>query len=212
MNTDLSYIAEPLRGLAVPIGGLELDPRNARKHPPRSIETIKASLTGFGQQKPIVLKLDGKTVLAGNGTLVAAQELGWTHIAAVRSGLDGQEATAFGLADNKTAETSEWDFEAVADLLKDLQAEQFDLTTTGWADFEIEPLLAAEWTPAAKEALPDRTEKPEPVNHDKKPTITIAGDEGAIVERAIKAVRASLGDDTTELQALALICGEWLAR
>jgi len=38
----------------VAIADLHEDPANVRMHPPRNLETIKASLLEFGQQKPIV--------------------------------------------------------------------------------------------------------------------------------------------------------------
>lgn len=37
------------------INDLFFDPINARKHPIKNIDTIKGSLTKFGQQKPIVI-------------------------------------------------------------------------------------------------------------------------------------------------------------
>ena len=71
---------------AISIESLSLDPSNVRKHSRRNLDAIKASLRKFGQQKPIVV--DAKCiVLAGNGTLTAAKELGWTEVVA-RSVLD----------------------------------------------------------------------------------------------------------------------------
>jgi len=58
---------------------LSLDPANVRKHDRRNLDAIKASLRKFGQQKPIVVDTKG-IVLAGNGTLTAAKELGWSEI------------------------------------------------------------------------------------------------------------------------------------
>lgn len=37
----------------IPIGQLYIDPANARRHPVRNLDAIKASLVRFGQQKPI---------------------------------------------------------------------------------------------------------------------------------------------------------------
>ena len=63
------------------IASLSPDPANARRHPERNLEQIKASLRRFGQQKPIVVDA-ANVVRAGNGTLAAAKSLGWTTIAA----------------------------------------------------------------------------------------------------------------------------------
>ena len=79
---------------SVKIADIQPDPANVRKHSARNITAIKASLARFGQQKPIVIDGDG-IVRAGNGTLAAAKELGWTEIKAIRTTLTGSEATGF---------------------------------------------------------------------------------------------------------------------
>jgi DNA modification methylase len=106
----------------VPIESLSFDPANVRKHPERNLATIKASLLRFGQQKPIVVDASG-VVRAGNGTLAAAKALGWKEIAIVRSSLTGSDATAYAIADNRTAELAEWDDDALAQTLAALQIE-----------------------------------------------------------------------------------------
>ena len=99
---------------------LHIDPANVRKHSARNIDAIKSSLARFGQQKPIVV--DGKGVVrAGNGTLEAARELGWTKIEAVRSDLVGPEMTAFAIADNRTSELAEWDYGVLGQVLGALE-------------------------------------------------------------------------------------------
>jgi hypothetical protein len=94
---------------AVPVDSLQLDPDNARKHSPRSIETLKGLLRRFGQQKPVVVEPTTRIVRAGNGTLVAARELGWPTIAVHWTQLEGDEARAFALADNRAGELSFFD-------------------------------------------------------------------------------------------------------
>lgn len=97
----------------VEIGELSPDPANVRRHPAENIEAIAASLRRWGQQKPVVV--DGQNVVrAGNGTLLAARELGWTHLDVVRSELTGAEAAAYSIADNRTAELAEWEAEVHA--------------------------------------------------------------------------------------------------
>jgi ParB-like chromosome segregation protein Spo0J len=83
-------------------------------------------LRAFGQQKPIVVDARG-VVIAGNGTLEAAKRLGWEEIAVVRTELDPTQATAFGIADNRTAELAEWDEDVLVSLLDSLDDETRDL-------------------------------------------------------------------------------------
>ena len=103
---------------SLPLTDLHEDPANARRHSARNIDAIKSSLARFGQQKPIVIDANN-VVRAGNGTLAAAKALGWTHLDAVRTDLIGVEATAFAIADNRTAELAEWDTEILAGALGD---------------------------------------------------------------------------------------------
>ena len=126
---------------SIKIASLAADPKNARKHDRRNLDTIKASLVRFGQQKPIVIDGAGQ-VVAGNGTLAVAAELGWDKIEAVRTALIGREAIAFAVADNRTAELAEWDEDILAETLAVLQNDDdIDETATGFSLDEIAELI-----------------------------------------------------------------------
>lgn len=126
---------------SIKIADLVNDPANARKHSERNILAIRASLQRFGQQKPIVVD-SSNVVRAGNGTLEAARTLGWDTIDAVVSDLKGSEATAYAIADNRTAELAEWDDEVLAATLEGLQLEDEEiLAAAGFDDKELAELL-----------------------------------------------------------------------
>jgi ParB-like chromosome segregation protein Spo0J len=125
---------------SLPIDSLHEDPANARVHSKRNIAAIKASLNRFGQQKPIVVDAKG-VVRAGNGTLAAARDLGWTHIQVVRSDLIAAEATAYAIADNRTTDLSKWDDEALSLQLESLRAEGMNLAELGFDPGEVRKLL-----------------------------------------------------------------------
>lgn len=134
-----SYIAEDLRGLAIPIGDLTQDPCNLRLHDERNIESIKGSLRRFGQRKPIVVR-EG-IVRAGNGTLEAARQLGWEYIAvASADDLSPSEATAYAIADNRSAELASWDVNALVKQCQDLG--DIPLSDVGFDESDLELLLA----------------------------------------------------------------------
>jgi DNA modification methylase len=121
---------------------LLLDPENARKHSQKNLDAIKASLTRFGQRKPIVINSKG-VVLAGNGTVEAARHLGWDHIDVAVVPIDWDEATAraYALADNRTAELAEWDESVLAKQLLELMDEDWDIEAIGFElpEPEIQP-------------------------------------------------------------------------
>ena len=125
----------------VAVDDLHLDPANARSHDARNLATIKASLARFGQQKPIVVNGDG-VVIAGNGTLQAARDLGWEKISVVRSSLDGVDATAYAIADNRTSELATWDGGVLASTLAALQNDDsIDELVTGFDGSSIALLV-----------------------------------------------------------------------
>jgi DNA modification methylase len=134
------------------ISALHFDPANARKHGAKNLQAIKGSLAKFGQQKPIVVDAKG-VVIAGNGTLAAAKELGWTEIKIVRTDLVGPEAIAFALADNRAAELAEWDDDILGPALQALREDGFDIASIG---FDI-----AEAMGGGTEGLTDPDDVPE---------------------------------------------------
>lgn len=135
----LEYIAEPLRVLAVPIADLVPDAANARTHDDKNIEAIVQSLNRFGQRIPIVVQRQGMIVRAGNGRLIAAKRMGWTHLAAVVVDESSVDATAYAIADNRTAELAGWNDETLAALLQSLPEEV--LPSTGFGDDDLKELL-----------------------------------------------------------------------
>jgi len=144
----------------VPIESVAVDAANVRLHPSTSLDAIGASLRRFGQQKPIVVDEHG-VVRAGNGTLVAARQLGWSHIEIVRTTLRGIEAAAYSIADNRTTDLSSFDEPALAQLLEQLRAEDGGLDGVGYSPADLDALLD-ELQRAAGEGDRDLDEIPAP--------------------------------------------------
>lgn len=131
-------VAPELQRHLVPLDSLVPDPANARKHPERSLEAIQGSLARFGQQKPVVVDANG-VVIAGNGLLEAAKRLGWKSIAAVRTKLAGVERAAYAIADNRVAEFSQWDEEALRETLATLSPDA--AAAAGYSPDELGAIL-----------------------------------------------------------------------
>lgn len=204
-------ISESLRPLAIPVDNLVLDPDNARRG---DVAAIRRSLNVFGQRKPIVVKRTGTDstgrptgiVIAGNHTLAAALELGWTEIAAVVTDDDAHTAKAYALADNRTGELATWDYEQLAATLTELGDTGVDLTDLGWQQHELEGLLQASWTPP----LPDTDL--ESFTNPKKHLLTVDQDVWPVVERALNLVREQIDDPTlTDSAALAHLCQRYVS-
>lgn len=129
--------------------------------------------------------------------------------------LEADEATAYALADNQTGRLSSFNFERVATQLKDLQT-RTRIDDLGFADFEIEPLLAAEWKKPALEDLPG-IGKTEHVEFDAKKqtenTISFSARDYAIVVTLIAKYRSTLAPKQAEKlldsECVRLICEAW---
>lgn len=140
----------------VTISSLIPDPANVRVHKPKNLDAIKGSLTRFGQQKPIVVDAKG-VVVAGNGTLEAAKALGWDKIAVVRTSLEGPDATAFAIADNRTGELAEWDPSGLGAALQSLKDIDFDFSAIGFDEKDLANLIPER----VQEGLCDEDDVPE---------------------------------------------------
>lgn len=110
--------SEDLRSRLVSIGDLTRHPENPRHG---DVDEIAASLKRFGQVRPVLID-EGDVVIAGNHTLLAAESLGWTHVAAVVNTFgSAEEAKAYLLADNRLADLGEYDRAELALLVAELE-------------------------------------------------------------------------------------------
>ncbi len=177
--------------LTVPIDDLTPDPANARRHGDRSVAAVKNSLRRFGQQKPIIVD-SAHTVRAGNGTLAAARALGWKQVQVVVSDLSEADLRAYAIADNRTADLSEFDAAVLAGYLAD-----DELGDVGFTEAEIRQAIE-------KADGAERPVKPKPLK--------LTPDQYVVVRRAIDALKEREGDpDVSDGQALELICADFAA-
>lgn len=134
-----SYINEGLHKLVVPIGRLKPHPYNARRG---VVPAIASSLERFGQVRPVKFQRSSGYVLAGNHVLLAARHLDWSHLAAVPLELDDDEALAYLVADNATADRGGYDQDALSGVLERITARgDGALAGTGYSDADVTMLL-----------------------------------------------------------------------
>jgi DNA modification methylase len=142
------------------INTLVSDHKNARRRTDRSSELIKESLTKYGAARSIVIDEDNR-ILAGNGTVEGAKAAGIRNvriietdgtevIAVKRTGLSEDEKVGLALADNRTADLSEWDQEMLRKL-----SEEHDLEPWFESDDLDELLAVTELEPEEGNTDPD---------------------------------------------------------
>lgn len=183
VKPNLDHIAEPLRGLAVAVDTLVLDPANARLHGEQNLASIKASLQRFGQRQPVVVQREGSIVRAGNGRVMAAKALGWSHMAALVVDEDSVQATAYAIADNRTSDLAEWDDEALTRLLKELPTDlRID---AGFTDDDLQQLIGgASATVVAPPMLADGDREP-----FRQMTFVVSDEQHGDIEAALRAAK-----------------------
>jgi len=85
------------------------NPHNARKHSKKQLAQVARSIKIFGFINPIVV--NGRNqVVAGHARLLAAKDIALATVPVVRLlNLTEKQIRAYGLADNRLAELSDWD-------------------------------------------------------------------------------------------------------
>lgn len=95
-----------------------------------AVEPVAASIRDFGFRVPIVLDKNG-VIVAGHTRLEAAKRLGLSKVpCVVADDLTAEQARAFRIADNKTAELATWDAAKLAEELADIS--DFDMGEFGF--------------------------------------------------------------------------------
>ncbi len=133
-------IIADLLPLAFPVDRLDLLPGNPRIG---DVDAVARSYAMFGQRKPVVARRQGQggVVLAGNHQLLAARQLGWSHIAVVWTDDDDLTAKAFALADNRTSDLGRYDDSFLVAYLQDVEADAELLAAASFTPDDIAALL-----------------------------------------------------------------------
>jgi DNA modification methylase len=125
------------------------DPRNARTHPKRQIDQLKASIEAFGFTNPILADPEGH-IVAGHGRLQAARAMGLTEVPTITlSGLSEVQKRALRIADNKIALNAGWDLEILQLELSELASLDVDIdpALTGFSTGEIDVIITSAGDP-----------------------------------------------------------------
>ena len=124
----------------VPIDSLIPYAKNARTHSEDQIDQIANSMREFGWTSPVLVDADGG-IIAGHGRLLAAKKVGLSQVPVIRlAHLTEAQRRALVLADNKLALNARWDNQLLAEEIRMLDSEQFDLSVIGFSLDEIENL------------------------------------------------------------------------
>jgi len=122
------------------INPAEYNPRKDLKPGDPAYEKLKRSMTEFGYVEPIIWNEETGNIVGGHQRYKVLVAEGHTEVECVIVKMSSEREKALNVALNKV--TGDWEFEALADLIKDLEAQDFDVTLTGFDAAEIEDLFS----------------------------------------------------------------------
>ena len=139
------------------IGTIRPYEKNPR-HNDDAVDAVAASLEQFGFRQPIVVDGDG-VIVCGHTRYKAAVKLGLAKVPVhVAKDLTPEQIRGYRIADNKTSDLSDWDYDILPIELSELQDAGFDLELLAFDEDELAKLLTVEPT----EGLTDDDAVPEP--------------------------------------------------
>jgi ParB-like chromosome segregation protein Spo0J len=113
--------------------------RNPRKND-AAITKVSASIKEFGFKQPIVVDTD-MVIVAGHTRYEASKKLGLEQVPVViADDLTEAQIKAYRIADNKTNEYAEWDYDLLKLEIDDLIELNYDLDLTSYDQNEIKNL------------------------------------------------------------------------
>ena len=136
-------ISRDLTSRLVEVAGLKPLGRATRRHPAGQIRKLVASLDRFGFVLPMLIDSEHR-VVAGWALLLAAKQLGFTQVPAIRvTELSEADLRALRLALNRVAEDADWDREELALEFSEIRviAPEIELQVTGFDVAEIDGIV-----------------------------------------------------------------------
>jgi len=123
-----------------------------------AVDAVAGSLREFGFRQPIVVDGNG-VIIVGHTRWKAAKKLGLEKVPVhVATDLSPEQIKAYRIADNKTNELAEWDFDLLPIELGELQACNYDLGLLGFDEDELLKIL----NPDVQDGLCDPNDIPLP--------------------------------------------------
>ncbi|MCS6954416.1 MAG: site-specific DNA-methyltransferase, partial [Bryobacteraceae bacterium] len=173
--------------------------RNPRTHTEEQVAQIAASIAEFGFVNPVLVGADG-VIIAGHARVMAARKLGMAEAPViVLDHLNEAQRRALVIADNRLAQNAGWDEEMLRVELEALREDDFHLDLLGFADDEIEALLAE---PA--ESIVGNTDD-DAVPETPETAVTVLGDVWLLGEHRL------LCGDSTRMEAIENVLAGGLA-
>jgi hypothetical protein len=142
-----------MRVQQIAINQIKPSSRNARKHSAKQIRQLANSMVAFGFTTPLLVSEDNE-LIAGHGRYQAAKLLRLAEVPVVIvAGLSPAKRRALAIADNRIAESGDWDRKRLATEIPELTAllstEGLDISILGFEKIEIDKIINIDCEPKA---------------------------------------------------------------
>jgi len=108
----------------------------------KAVDAVARSIDEYGFKNPILIDKDN-IIIAGHTRLKAALKLGIESVPCIYADdLTPQQVKAFRIADNKTGEIADWDFDLLEQELQELLNVGYDLDSLGFNQKELDEIIA----------------------------------------------------------------------
>jgi DNA modification methylase len=166
---------------------------NNPRHNDGAVAAVAASIREFGFRQPIVVDEQG-VIIVGHTRYKAALKLGLETVPVhVAEGLTPEQIQAYRIADNQSADLSDWNYDLLPIELSSLQQANYDLGLLGFDSAELARLL----DPGIRDGLTDPDDIPAPPDE----AITQPGDLWILGDHRLLCGDSSKPEDVDQLLA-----------
>ncbi len=125
-----------------------------------AVKRVLESIKEYGFTNPILVDKD-LVIIAGHTRREAAILAGLEKVPyIIEEGLTPEQVKAYRIADNKLAELSTWDEEALKEELFELKEIDYPLEVMGFTEMDLKDLFVEKEEPKAKKAKEEKTTLP----------------------------------------------------
>ena len=105
-----------------------------------AVDAVAKSIESFGFNVPILCD-QRLTIIVGHTRWKAAEKIGMKSVPVIVLEISETQRKAFAVADNKTAEIADWDYQKLRKVLEELKNKKINLPSLGYCQAELQALL-----------------------------------------------------------------------
>lgn len=180
----------------IDIGKAIPNPLNPNQHPQSQIELLAKIIQAQGWRQPITISNRSGLIVKGHGRLLAAFLFKADKVPVEYQNYETEADEIADLtADNRLAELAEMDTDSLAEILRDLNDENFDIELAGYTAEDLEELLGELTT--MDEDMDDEEEE--------EPTVSALARPGDVFRLGNHTLTCADGSDRDNLKSLEYI-------